>query len=40
MVVLEKDGVVHVILVKPVKHVRGFAKGVDTKNIRDEADRV
>lgn len=40
MVVLEKDGVVHVIPVRPMKQVRGFAKGVDTKGIRDENDRV
>ena len=40
VVMLEKDGVVHVIPVRPVKQIRGFAKGVDAKNIRDETDRV
>ena len=40
VVMLEKDGVVHVIPVKPMKQVRGFAKGVDTKNLRDETDRI
>jgi len=40
VVMLEKDGVVHVIPVKSMKQVRGLAKGVDTKSIRDEADRI
>ncbi len=40
VVMLEKDGVVHVIPVRPMREVRGFAKGVDTKDIRDESDRV
>jgi len=40
VVVLDKDGIVHVIPVKPIKHLRGFAKGVNTKGIRDEQDRV
>ena len=40
VVMLEKDGIVHVIPVRPMKQVRGFAKGVDTKGIRDEDDRI
>lgn len=40
VVVLDKDGIVHVIPVKPIKHTRGFAEGVNTKGIRDEQDRV
>lgn len=40
VVVLEKDGIVHVIPVKPIKQMRGFAKGVDTGGIRDEQDRL
>jgi len=40
VVVLEKDGIVHLIPVKPIKELRGFAKGVSTKSIRDEADRL
>ncbi len=38
--VLEKDGIVHVIPIKPIKEMRGFAKGVDTEGIRDEQDRI
>ena len=37
---LEKDGVVHVTPVKPIRQVRGFAKDMDTKNLRDETDRI
>ncbi len=37
--VLEKDGVVHMIPLKPLKELRGIAKGVNTKNLRDEEER-
>lgn len=40
VVVLEKDGIVHIIPVKPIKQMRGFTKGVDAKGIRDEQDRI
>ncbi len=39
MVVIEKDGVVHLIPQRPIREMRGFAKGIDTGNIRDEEDR-
>lgn len=39
VVIIEKDGVIHVIPLKPIKEMRGFAKGIDTKNLRDEEDR-
>jgi len=39
VVVIEKDGVIHVIPLKPIKEMRGFAKGIDTTNLRDEEDR-
>jgi AbrB family looped-hinge helix DNA binding protein len=39
IVVIEKDGVLHLIPQKPVKEVRGFAKEIDTSNLRDEEDR-
>jgi len=38
-VVVEKDGILHVIPQKPIKEMRGFAKGIDTTNLRDEEDR-
>ena len=39
VVIIEKDGVIHVIPLKPMKEMRGFAKGIDTTNLRDEEDR-
>lgn len=40
VVVVEKDGVVHLIPLKPVKTMRGIIKGVKSENIRDEHDRL
>jgi AbrB family looped-hinge helix DNA binding protein len=40
VVVVEKDGVVHLIPLKPVKEMRGVAKGAKAENIREETDRV
>jgi AbrB family looped-hinge helix DNA binding protein len=34
--VVEKDGAVHLIPEKPIKEMRGFAKGVTTENLREE----
>jgi AbrB family looped-hinge helix DNA binding protein len=39
VIVVEKDGVVHMIPEKPLKEMRGFAKGVTTENLREEEDR-
>ena len=39
MTVVVKGGVVSLIPEKPVESFRGFLKGMDTKNIRDEKDR-
>ena len=39
IVVIEKDGVVHLIPQKPIKEMRGFVKGTDTREIRNEEDR-
>jgi len=39
IVVIEKDGVVHLIPQRPVREMRGFVKGVDTRKLRDEEDR-
>ena len=40
IVVIEKDGVVHLIPLKPIKDTRGLAKGVKRDNIREEHDRL
>lgn len=39
IVVVEKDGVVHLILQRPIREMRGFVKGLDSQNLRDEGDR-
>ena len=39
IVVIEKDGIVHLIPQKPIKEMRGFIKGMDTSQLRDEEDR-
>jgi len=39
VVIIEKDGVIHVIPQKPIKEMRGFIKGTDTSQLRDEEDR-
>lgn len=39
IVVIEKDGVVHLIPQRPIKEMRGFVKGVNTDELRKEEDR-
>jgi len=39
IIVIEKDGVVHLIPEKPIKEFRGFVKGVTTDKLRHEEDR-
>ena len=39
VIVVEKDGVVHLIPEKPMKELRGFVKGVTTEKLRHEEDR-
>jgi AbrB family looped-hinge helix DNA binding protein len=38
VIVIEKDGVVHMIPEKPIREMRGFVKGVNTEKLREEAD--
>jgi len=38
IVVIEKDGVVHLIPQRSMKEMRGFVKGTDTRKLRDEED--
>ena len=40
IVVIEKDGVLHLIPQKPMKEMRGFVKDINTQDIRDEEDRL
>jgi AbrB family looped-hinge helix DNA binding protein len=40
VIVIQKDGVVHLIPEKPIKKMRGFVKGVTTEDLRHEEDRL
>lgn len=40
VVVIEKDGVVHLIPLRSIKAARGLAKGAKTHDIREEHDRL
>ena len=40
LIVVEKDGIITLIPQLPIKEMKGFAKGVQTREIRDESDRV
>ena len=37
--VLEKDGVVHLIPIRPLKELKGFARRVSARRLRDEGER-
>jgi AbrB family looped-hinge helix DNA binding protein len=39
IVMIENAGVIHLVPQKPIKQMRGFVKGGDTQNIREEKDR-
>jgi len=39
IVVIEKDGVLHLIPQKPMKEMRSFAKNINTQDLRVEEDR-
>ena len=40
LVVIEKDGVIHLIPQRPIKELRGFLKELTGEEIRDEEDRI
>ncbi|RZN35152.1 MAG: AbrB/MazE/SpoVT family DNA-binding domain-containing protein [Methanophagales archaeon ANME-1-THS] len=40
LVVIEKDGIIHLIPQRPIKELRGFVKGLTAGEIRDEEDRM
>ncbi|OFV67257.1 MAG: AbrB family transcriptional regulator [Candidatus Syntrophoarchaeum caldarius] len=39
LVMIEKGGIITLIPQLPIKEMKGFAKGVQTRDIRDESDR-
>jgi AbrB family looped-hinge helix DNA binding protein len=38
LVVIEKDGIIHLIPQRPIEGMRGFIKGISADEIRDEED--
>ena len=40
IVMIEKSGIIQLVPQKPIKQMRGFVKGGDTQNIREEEDRI
>ena len=40
MVVITKHGIIKYIPVQPIKETEGFIPGLDSKNLRDESDRI
>ncbi len=40
MVVIVKGGVVHMIPEKPLNFFKGFLKGLDSKELREDKDRL
>jgi len=40
LIVIEKDGVIHLIPRRPIEELRGFIRGMGTEEIRDEEDRI
>lgn len=39
-IVWEKGGIIHLVPVVPLKKMRGFLKGMDVDDIRDEGERT
>jgi AbrB family looped-hinge helix DNA binding protein len=38
LAVIEKDGMIRLIPIRPLKELRGMAAGITSKNVRDEGD--
>ena len=36
--IMEKDGVIHLIPLKPIQEMKGSLKGLDTSHIREETE--
>jgi len=39
LILLEKDGTLHIIPLRPIRETKGFIKGLDTRDLREEGDR-
>ncbi len=40
IIMIETAGVLHLVPQRPIKQMRGFVKGGNTQNIREEEDRI
>ncbi len=40
LLIIEKDGVIHLIPQRPIREMRGFIKGLNTEGLREEGDRI
>jgi AbrB family looped-hinge helix DNA binding protein len=40
MLAITKHGIIQYIPVRPIKETEGFIPGLDTKNLRDESERI
>jgi AbrB family looped-hinge helix DNA binding protein len=40
MIAITKHGIIQYIPVRPIKDTEGFIPGLDTKNLRDESERI
>ena len=40
MVAVTKHGIIHYIPVRPIKETKGFIKGLNTDELRDESERI
>ena len=40
LLIIEKNGVIHLIPQRPIREMRGFIRGLDTEGSREEGDRL
>jgi len=40
LLIIEKNGVIHLIPQRPIREMRGFVKGLDVEGLREEGDRI
>jgi AbrB family looped-hinge helix DNA binding protein len=40
MIAITKHGIIQVVPIRPLKETEGFISGLDTKDLRDESDRI
>ena len=40
LLIVEKNGVIHLIPQRPIREMRGFVKGLDVEELREEGNRL